>query len=179
MFEPLHLLDLLLQFFQKQGSLKMISHGVSELMMRGSTNEDYKLIAFLMLSQVGEYISSFSDINPVVNLTLDNCSHKNPKIRFSCFHCVGQLSYDMKPSFHQNYGEIALPHLIVGMKDPIYTVSIKAIAALTTFLTGSSPDIVVNFIGDIYSNISELISLPSTKIQRLSLNCLKALVSVD
>lgn len=57
----------------------------------------YTNAAIMALSQVGEYIEEIDTVKPIMNMVLKYYNDKNPRIRHSVCHCVGQISDDMNP----------------------------------------------------------------------------------
>lgn len=97
----------------------MVSVIIQQLLSQGEQDEKFLFIAFLILSQMGEYLPNSSEISPIIPVVVTCCTSPNPALRYACYHCFGQLSVDLGPSFQAQFGDIVLPTLVVGIKDKV------------------------------------------------------------
>ena len=93
---------------------------VQQLMTQEDQDERYLFIAFLIISQMGEYLKNCSEISPIIPPIVAKCSFQSPSLRYSCYHCFGQLSIDLGPQFQIMFGDTVLPTLVVGIRDKVY-----------------------------------------------------------
>lgn len=135
--------------------MKDLSSIVENLIANSENDQTNSFLAYLLLSQVGEYIDDIDEIGPVINITLQNCSHLNPKVRYACFHCIGQLSEDLGIKFIQNFGATVITFLIVGLEDECIRVRAHAFSALANFIKAclGNGKITRNQEKEIYKNI--------------------------
>ena len=55
----------------------------------------------MLLSQVGEYIDDLSDLNPIITEIINSLlmTDSSDKIRYACYHCIGQYCEDIGVNF--------------------------------------------------------------------------------
>lgn len=94
-------------------------------MLQGDQDDQYLFIAFLLLSQMGEYLPNCAEISPIIPVLVNKSGSKNPKLRYACYQCLGQLSTDLGPAFQLMFGDVVLPSLVVGIKDKVFSNLIR------------------------------------------------------
>ena len=62
----------------------------------------------------GEYIDNIYDAETYIKIATDNYNAKHPKVRYSAFHLVGQMSTDLQPAFQAHFGEELLKKMIAS-----------------------------------------------------------------
>ena len=54
-------------------------------------------------------MEKIEDIEPILTTIMNHINHDNPRIRYACLHCIGQLSDDMAPEIEVKYHKEILP----------------------------------------------------------------------
>lgn len=157
----------------------MISHSVQQLLERGEQDPRLQFIAFFLVSQIGEYMPNTLDLSPVMVILIEKCRSIKAIVKFGCYHCLGQLAVDMSPRFQEVYGDMVIPALIVGIREPILRVNCHALQALCNFLAHSNQDVITHFVPPLMDAIHSQLSTPSAKLYKLLLVCLRTVASVD
>lgn len=91
-------IDRLLSHIGPKIMLPFLSDCIQKLL----ASDDWKMIhaAFMALSQIGEYmVDKPEEVAPIVEKIGIYISHDNPRIRYACCHCIGQLADDLAPDF--------------------------------------------------------------------------------
>ena len=118
---------------------------LSEAVQKMFASDDWKMkhAALMAQSQVGEYMEKIEDIEPILTTIMNHINHDNPRIRYACLHCIGQLSDDMAPEIEVKYHKEILPQLMARVNDPIPRVLSHAFAGLLELKMGDVENIVV------------------------------------
>jgi hypothetical protein len=173
--ESLDVVDRLLSKFKEVGALQMVSRTVHELIGRGELDPKFQCLAFLLVSQISEYLSDCNELRPVVTLLVEKSRSSYPLVRFAVFHALGQFAADQSPTFQNMFSESVLPALIVGAKDPIRRVCIHALKALSNTLAGCSIEHLTNYAHPLFDALNELLTTTSPRIYKRVLICIKSL----
>lgn len=158
------------------GSKIMLKH-LSECVgkMLASDNWKMKNAALMALSQVGEYMENIKDIEPILNTINNHVGHENPRIRYACMHCLGQLSDDMSPDIENNYHEQIIPMFMSRIEDPIPRVLSHAFAGLTNFLEHCPQPEVEKIADTLYFQLMHNLENGSSFVKENALAALSAL----
>ena len=153
--------------------LKYLSDCVAQLL---STGEWKKIFAsFMALSQVGEYMEDVEEIKPIVIKLIENINHKEPRVRYSVLHCLGQISDDFAPKFQEFYHQDLLPVLINSMNDPVPRVVAHSCACATNFIENCKDSHLSPHFETIYNKVASIIDTGSCFVKENALNVLSAL----
>lgn len=123
------------------------------------TDWRYQNAAIMSLSQVGEYLDSCKDVEPIIMAVLKFSENPNPKIRYAVCHCIGQIADDMQPDFQVTFHGQVMPMMMSLLDDPVPRVVSHAAAALTNFVEGMN-----------LSNFNQYIQQLLTKLCSLLIN---------
>lgn len=113
----------------------------------------YKNAALMALSQVGEYIEDTADIEPILQEIANHVNHENPRIRYACLHCLGQLSDDMAPELEEKYHQVIIPMFMSRVDDPVPRVLSHAFAGMTNFLEHCPQGEVLKILDPLYQKL--------------------------
>jgi len=158
------------------GSQIMLKH-LSDCVAKMLSTDDWKMknAALMALSQVGEYMENIKDIEPILATIGQHVSHENPRIRYACLHCLGQLSDDMSPELEQKYHEQIIPMFMSRIQDPIPRVLSHAFAGLTNFLEHCPEAEVVKIMDELYVQLMFNLENGSSFVKENALAALSAL----
>lgn len=170
---PLNIIDTLLEAFGEWGSVQIMSHAVQQLIERGKTDQKFEFIAFLLLSQMGEYISDPQELLPIISIVINKTKSESGLQRFGSFLCLGQFGHDMPIRFHELYGHVVLPALIVGSKDSVRKVALHAVFALSNYLEGAKRGSLESFTSPIFDALFQLLSSDSIEVRKKVVLCFK------
>lgn len=148
--------DRLISAIGEKDALPVLSQLVQSLLQ----NEDwrYKNAAILALSQVGEYISSVTEVKPIIDVVLGFLNNNNAKLRYACCHCLGQIADDMKPEFQENFHSTVLSSLLNTLNDSVPRVAGHAAAAITNFVEGLTRESLSNYLKTLLQKCFELLT---------------------
>jgi len=121
---------------------------LASLVQQMMTNPDwrYQNAAIMALSQVGEYIDDIEQVKPIMNMVISFHDNKNPRIRHSVCHCIGQISDDMNPKIQEIYSEQVLSIMSKLLYDPVPRVVSNAAACLANFVEGMNEATLKNYL---------------------------------
>jgi len=136
------------------GSTIMLKH-LSDCVAKMLISDDWKMknAALMALSQVGEYMENIKEIEPILDTINNNINHENPRIRYACLHCLGQLSDDMAPEIEEQYHSIIIPMFMSRIDDPVPRVLSHSFAGMTNFLEHCPQDQVVKIMDTLYERL--------------------------
>ena len=168
-------LDRLISHVGAKSMLSFLSDCVKNLL--AEDNWKMKHSAFMALSQIGEYIDDPEEIAPIIQTIGEYIAHDNPRVRYACCHCIGQLSDDMAPDFQMLYLDKVMPMIAQRLEDKVPRVKGHACASLTNLLESCKlPETQIKpYISDLYNKLWELIKNESTFVKENSLSALSAL----
>lgn len=166
-------IDRLIAHVGSQVMLKQLSEAVAKMLASG----DWKMIhaAIMALSQVGEYMENIADIEPILNTIKTHIDHENPRIRYACLHCLGQLSDDMSPDIEEKYHAQIIPMFMSRIDDPVPRVLSHSFAGLTNFLEHCPNDEVVKILEHLYARLIHHLQNGSSFVKENALAALSAL----
>ena len=142
-----------------------------------SDNWKMKHSAFMALSQIGEYIENIDEIAPIIDTIGQFVDNDNPRVRYACCHCIGQLSDDMSPDFQLKYLDKVMPMLARRLEDNVPRVIGHSCASLTNLLEACKhPESQIKpYIKELYAKLWQLIKTGSTFVKENALSALSAL----
>ena len=166
-------IDRLIAHVGSQFMLKFLSDCVAKML----TCDDWKNknAALMALSQVGEYMENIEDVEPILQTIANHINHENPRIRYACLHCLGQLSDDMAPEFEVKYHEQVLPLFMSKVDDPVPRVLSHAFAGLTNFLEHCPEQEVLKVLDELYQKLIFHLTNGSSFVKENALAALSAL----
>lgn len=85
-------IDRLISHVGAKNMLKFLSDCIKTLL--ASDNWKMKHSAFMALSQIGEYIDDINELAPIIDTIGNFINNDNPRVRYACCHCIGQLADD-------------------------------------------------------------------------------------
>lgn len=133
------------------GSAHMLKF-LSEMVEKLFKVADWKYVnaALMALSQVGEYMENIKDVEGILDTIAQYINHENPRIRYACLHCLGQLSDDMSPMIEEKYHEKIIPLFMSRIDDPVPRVLSHSFAGLTNFLEHCPEGEIVKIMDNLY-----------------------------
>jgi len=136
----------------------------------------HKNAALMALSQVGEYMTDkLEEIVPILDTIANHVGSDNPRIRYACLHCLGQLSDDMSPELEQHYHQKIIPMFMSRIDDPVPRVLSHAFAGLTNFLEHCPQVEVVKIMDTLYERLMYYLTNGSSFVKENALAALSAL----
>ncbi len=75
--------------------------------------------AFMIFSQLGEYIEEANEVEKIINKSCEFVHHENSMVRFSVYHCLGQLALDTDNFRSTDILSKILPLLLSGLQDAV------------------------------------------------------------
>ena len=98
-------------------------------------------------------MEKIEDIEPILVTIANHINHENPRIRYACLHCIGQLSDDMAPEIEQKYHKEIIPLLMSRIDDSIPRVLSHAFAGLCNFLEHCPEEEVIKIMDQLYERL--------------------------
>lgn len=126
----------------------------------------------MIFAMLGEYIDNIYDAEPIVQTSIQNYYHRNPKVRYAALHVIGQMSTDLQPAFQGHFGENLLKTMINSLDDEFPRLQAHAAASLTNFLEGATDDIVEDHIRTLIEKLMNLIHRENTLCKENAITCL-------
>ena len=148
--------DRLLSAFESDYVIKLLSKRVEIYL--ASDDWRYRVAGQFSQSQVGEYVKDIELVKPLISVLVQlviNDPHS--KIRYACYHCLGQLAQDLSPEFQTRFGDDVLYVLINGLQDEIPRVKSHALCALTNFNEGTVVEVISDKADIMTSRILDII----------------------
>lgn len=169
-------IDRLISHVGAKTMLGFLSDCIKNLLQSG---DDWKRkhTAFMALSQIGEYMDNPEEARPIIQTIGEYINHDNPRVRYACLHCLGQLSDDMAPDFQILYLDLVMPMVAQRLQDKVPRVIGHACACLTNVVEScNQPDTQIKpFIEELYNKLWELIKNSTSYIQENALSAISAL----
>lgn len=78
--------------------------------------------AFMLFSQLGEYLEEPDEVQKIINKSLEFINNENSMVRYSVYHCLGQLALDANNLWNSGLIAKIVPLLCSGMQEKVNNI---------------------------------------------------------
>ena len=136
----------------------------------------YRHTGLMAISQTAEgCLEQYSKyLKEIVNMNVKLFQDPHPRVRYAAIHCAAQLSTDFAGTIQQNYHNLIIPALLLGMSDPIPKVQSHAATAVVNFVEDCDSKYVQQYLDSILSKLLDLLKTGRRFVQEQSLSAISA-----
>lgn len=126
----------------------------------------YKVGGLIAIRQTTEFLPNpEAELNEVMPMLISAINHPHPRVRYTGYRAICQVSLDHEPYVQRTFHEQLMPSLVNGLHDKIIHVQVSATSALINFVEGLDEDELLPHLNLIMSYVECNISSPITNWQ--------------
>lgn len=158
--------------------LPIISQYISDLL--GNTSDwRFKYVGILLFKTLIGKCEDMVTVDNLFPIIFEHVNHENEKIRYAALNTIEEIEDHFQPYFSEKYSSQLLPFILSKFNDPILKVQLEATEVLSTMITTTGENVIIQHIQSILDAIFNIFlreNIPNN-LRECLLNVVASLVS--